>query len=86
MSMTRKQAECLKKDLEKSITLEDYIEDLYISIKGIGSKVFKNCVYLEAEGWIFIWTKEESYILRKKDIGECVIAPASYYTTFTINS
>lgn len=84
--MTRKQAESLKEDLEKSITLEDYIEDLYISINGIGSKVFRNCVYLEAEGWLFVWTKEESYMVRKKDIGDCVIAPASYYTTFTLNT
>ncbi len=80
--MTKKQAERLKEDLEKSITLDDYVEDLYISIKDIGSKVFRNCVYLEAEGWIFIWTHEESYVVRKKDIGECVIAPASFYTTF----
>jgi hypothetical protein len=80
--MTKKQAELLKQDLEKSITLDDYVEDLYISIKDIGSKVFKNCVYLEAEGWLFIWTYEESYLVRKKDIGECIIAPASFYTTF----
>lgn len=80
--MTRKQAERLKEDLEKSITLDDYVEDLYISIKDIGSKVFRNCVYLEVEGWIFIWTHEESYVVLKKDIGECVIAPASFYTSF----
>jgi hypothetical protein len=80
--MTRKQAENLKADLEKTITLDDYVEDLYISINGVGSKVFKNCVYLEAEGWLFIWTYEESYMIRRKDIGECVIAPASFYTIF----
>jgi len=80
--MTKKQAESLKKDLEQSITLDDYIEDLYISINGVGSKVFKNCVYLEAEGWIFIWTQDDSFMVRRKDIGDCVIAPASFYTTF----
>jgi len=80
--MTKKQAEHLKEDLEKSITLDDYVEDLYVSINGVGSKVFKNCVYLEVEGWLFIWTHEDSYMVRRKDIGDCVIAPASFYTTF----
>lgn len=84
--MTRRQAERLKEDLEKSITLDDYIEDLYISIKDIGSKVFRNCVYLEVEGWLFIWTKDESYMVRKKDIGDCLIAPASFYAVFNYQS
>jgi hypothetical protein len=82
IDMTRKQAEKLKLDLEKSIKPIDYVEDLYISINGIGSKIFRKCVYLDADGWIFIWTAEESYMFRKKDLGDAVIIPTSYSTSF----
>jgi hypothetical protein len=86
IDMTRKQAELLKIDLEKSITPEDYIEDLYVSINGVGAKIYRKCVYLDAEGWLFIWTADESYIFSKKDLKDTVVVPASYSTSFNFST
>ena len=85
-NMTHRQAELLKMDLEKSITPEDYTEDLYVSINGVGSKIYRDCVYLDAEGWLFIWTMTESYMFSKKDLKDTVVVPASYYTSFNFST
>jgi hypothetical protein len=85
-NMTRKQAELLKMDLEKSITPADYIEDLYVSINGVGSKIYRKCVYLEAEGWLFIWTADASYMFSKKELKDTIVVPASYSTSFNFST
>jgi len=70
--MTRSQALRLQEDWGSNITPEDFHETLYLSIKGIGSKIFKNCCYHEQDNYMFIWTKEESFLLDKKDLGDFV--------------
>ena len=75
--MTVKQANNLKADIERSITEEDFTDDLYISIKGIGTKTFKGCTYHDTDGWIFIWTKDESFLLDKSELGDFVAIPLS---------
>lgn len=84
-NMTRKQADRLQMDIGKSISPEDFIEDIYISIKGVGTKTFRKCVYHEVDNWIFIWTEDDSYIFNKKDLGDCVIIPLSA-STFTLST
>jgi hypothetical protein len=62
-------------DIGKSLSEEHYIEDVYLSINGVGTKVFKKCAYHEAEGYTFIWTKEEKFLISKKEMGDYVVIP-----------
>lgn len=62
-------------DLGKNITEQDYIDDIYLSINGVGTQVFKNCSYFEADGYTFIWTKEARFLISRKEVGDYVIIP-----------
>lgn len=73
--MTRNQAQRLMEDIEKSLTKKNFCEDIYLSIKNVGTKTFKNCAYYEIEGFTFIWTEKERYLISKKEIGDYVIIP-----------
>jgi hypothetical protein len=73
--MTRKQAEKMMDDLGENITDKDYIDDIYLSIKGVGTQIFRNCSYFEAEGFTFIWTKNERFLISRKEIGDYVVIP-----------
>jgi len=73
--MNRKQAEHLLTDLRKSLQPRDYCEDVYLSIKGAGSKSFKSCSYFDAENWLFIWTPDDSFVFDKREIGDFVFVP-----------
>lgn len=83
--MTRKQAQRLMEDLEKNLIHDDYCEDLYVSIKNVGTKVFKNCAYYECEGYTFIWTCTEKFLLSKKEIGEYVLIPKNKESMVKLN-
>jgi hypothetical protein len=71
--MTLKQAQNLLTDLRKSLQIRDYCEDLYLSIKDVGTKVFRSCAYFETESWVFIWTIDDSFVFSKKLIGDFVL-------------
>ena len=73
--MTRKQAQHLMYDWGNELLPTDFCETVYLSIKGIGTKTFKDCCYHDSEGYIFIWTKEESIMIKKKDLGDFVSIP-----------
>jgi len=75
--MTLKQATNLQKDIGKSIEPDDYIDDIYLSIKDVGSKVFKECTHHRVDDWVFIWTKTESFLINRKDVGDFVMVPKS---------
>lgn len=79
--MTRKNACKLRDDIGKSLCDDDYNEDVYLSIKHVGTKTFQKCVYHEVENWIFIWTREDSFMVDRKDLGDMVIAPLSFHIT-----
>lgn len=74
--MNRKQAENLLVDLRKSMELRDYCEDVYLSIRGVGTKTFKSCAYFETETWLFLWTIDDSFVLDKRDVGDLVFVPS----------
>ena len=78
--MTITQAQRLMMDLGKNLIYDDYCEDLYISINNIGTKTFKNCAYFECEGYTFIWTLEESFLISKKEMNDFVIIPKNTET------
>lgn len=73
--MTTKQAQFLLKDWGSNLLPEDYCETIYLSIRGVGTKTFKNCCYHESDGYIFIWTREESFMVKKTDMGDFVSIP-----------
>lgn len=73
--MTRNQAQRLMEDIGKSLTKADYSEDIYLSIRDIGTKVFKKCAYHEVDGYTFIWTEKEQYLISRKEIGDYVVIP-----------
>lgn len=75
--MTLEQATNLKEDIEVTLTDRDYNDDLYISIRGVGTQTFKACAYHFAEEWLFIWTKKETFMLNKADLGDFVAIPLS---------
>jgi hypothetical protein len=70
--MTKKQALQLQSDWGSHITPEDFSETLYLHIKDVGTQVFKQCCYHEQDNYIFIWTKNESFLVNKKDLGDFV--------------
>jgi len=84
--MTLKQATNLKEDIGKNIRPFDYCEDVYLSIKGIGNKSFRNCTYLESEGWLFIWTESESFIINTNDIGDFIFIPVKSCDSFQFSN
>lgn len=73
--MTKAQAQRLMDDLGENLIPEDYCEDLYISIKNVGTKTFKQCSYYECEGYAFIWTLTDKFLISKKEIGDFVLIP-----------
>jgi len=75
--MTKKQAENLLADIGKSLTPQDYCEDIYLSIKDVGSKSIKSCSYFETETWVFIWTTSDSFVFDKRDIGDFIFVPSN---------
>lgn len=82
--MTRKQAQNMMDDLGKHLTDEDYVDDIYLSINGVGTKIFKKCSYFETEGFTFIWTKSERFLISKKELGSCVIIPRHSNTSIKL--
>jgi len=78
--MTKTQAQRLMIDLGKNLIHDDYCEDLYISINNIGTKIFKNCAYYGCEGYTFIWTLEEKFLISKKEINDFVLIPKNTET------
>ena len=70
--MTTKQAQFLLKDWGSNLIPEDYCETIRLSIKGVGTKIFNECCYHDSDDYIFIWTKTDSFVIKKKDLGEFV--------------
>ncbi len=68
--MTIKQANLLMDDWGKSLLPQDFSETLYISIKGIGNKTFKSCSFHEEDNYMFIWTKQDRFLVDKKELGD----------------
>lgn len=76
--MTRLQAQRLMEDLGKNLTPQDYTENIYVSIKKVGTKVFRQCAFYESEGFTFIWTQKEKFLINRKEVGDFVVVPYSH--------
>lgn len=76
--MTKSQAQRLMEDLGKNLVSSDYKDNVYISIKNVGTKIFRECAYHETDGYTFIWTKSERFIINKKEVGGYVVVPYTH--------
>ncbi len=65
-------------DLGKQLSPQDYSENIYVSIKNVGTKVFRQCAFHEADGYTFIWTKKETFIISRKEVGDFVVVPYTH--------
>jgi len=82
--MTKKQAQNLMEDLRKNLSPLDFVENIYISIRGVGNKVFRHCAYYEADGYTFIWTTQENFLISKKEVGDFVIVPYEHQSVVSL--
>lgn len=73
--MTKAQAKRLMEDLGNNLLPEDYRENIYISVNGVGTEIFRNCAYFEAEEYSFIWTEDKKLLLSKKEMGNYALIP-----------
>ena len=71
--MTTAAAKRLMADLGKNLTQDDYIENICVSMDGLISGVYKDCAYFESEGYTFVWTKEDSFLIDQKRVGRYAI-------------
>lgn len=82
--MTKSQAQRLMQDLGKNLSEFDYCQDIYISTMKNGSKAYRECAYFEIDGYTFIWTKNSSELLSKKEVGDYIIIPKTANTILTL--
>jgi hypothetical protein len=75
--MTKKQAENFCLDIASNLTGEDFTDNLYISIKNKGTKVFTNCKHERIDGWLFFWSKNETYYVKEKELGDFIVIEAN---------
>ena len=70
--MTQRQASRFLDDVKRDLDSKDYIQTLYLSIKNIGTKIFRNATFQLLDGWLFIITPDESFCIREKDLGDFI--------------
>lgn len=47
-------------------------QNVYLSIKGIGTKVFHDATSQIIDGWLFIWSREETFCVSMEEVGDLV--------------
>lgn len=81
--MTTVQANRFLSDIRSRLVDEDYCQTVYISIKNVGNRSFKDACCQSLEGWLFIFTKDESFCVLEKDLGDFVCADITTMPTYT---
>jgi hypothetical protein len=81
--MTSKQANRFLSDIRLGLSESDYCQTIYISIRGVGTRSFTNACCQSLEGWLFIFTKDESFCVLEKDLGDFVCADITTMPTYT---
>lgn len=71
--MNRLNANKLMIDLGKELSEDTFVDNIYLSIRNVGTKVFKKCKFERLEGWIFIWTQDDSFCVKEKDLGDFLV-------------
>jgi hypothetical protein len=76
--MNSKEAKNFSEDIAKELNDFSYIDSVYISVKGVGTKVFKRCKCDQIDGWLFVWTPTESFYTLETDLGDFIIIDANF--------
>lgn len=82
--MTKSQAQRMMEDLGENLVESDYCHDIYISTKLAGSKSYRECAYFEIENYIFVWNRESSELISRKESGDYIIVPNKRDTVITL--
>lgn len=82
--MTSTQAGCFVNDIRSNLRDGDYCQTIYISIRDVGTKAFENACCQSIEGWLFIWTKDESFYVREKNLGDLVCVDTTTMPAYTL--
>ena len=70
--MNRSQASRFSTDIRAELSDRDFCQTLYLSIKDIGTRTFKDASFQYIDGWLFIWTQNESFYVKEKELGDFV--------------
>ena len=81
--MTKVQANRFLLDIRSKLDAEDYYQTVYISIRNVGNRSFKDACCQSLEGWLFVWTKGDSFCVLEKDLGDFVCADITTMPTYT---
>ena len=71
--MNSRDAQRFSDDIRKELDENSFVDNIYMSVKHVGTKVFRNCKCDQIDGWIFIWTQTETYTVKESDMGDFVI-------------
>lgn len=84
--MTQKQAYRFLDDVKRDLDQDDCVQTVYLSIKGIGTKVFRNASYQFLDGWLFIVTTTESFCVKKCDLGDFICIDTDTMPIYTFHN
>jgi hypothetical protein len=82
--MTPTQAHRFLGDIRSNLTISDYCQTIYISIREVGTKSFDNACYQSLEGWLFIWTKDDAFCVPEKELGDFVCIDTLTMPTYSL--
>lgn len=83
--MTPKQANLFLSDIQSELIPTDYCQNIYVSIRDIGTRSFVNAHCQSIDGWLFICTKTESFCVQEKNLGDYVCVDTVTMPTYTIS-
>lgn len=84
--MNAQAAQHFLQDIRPNIEPTDYATGIYLSIRGVGTKTFHNATHQIVEGWLFIWTEDDSFCIRLKDLGDFILADTSDMPIFNLRA
>lgn len=75
--MNKTTAKNFSEDIRKQLTVDCFSDTIYLSIRNVGTRAFKNCKCDRIDGWLFIWTGEENFYVEETELGDFVFIDAS---------
>lgn len=70
--MRKTEALRLLDDIKRDLDERDMSKSIYLSIRHIGTKVFKNAACQILDGWFFVITPSESFCIKESDMGDFI--------------
>jgi len=82
--MTTVQANRFLSDIRSRLVDEDYCQTVYISIKNVGNRSFKDACCQSLEGWLFVWTKDDSFCVRESKLGDFICVDVTTMPSYAL--